>query len=266
MGSREDETSEVRWLWIMMVVFLLFLSAALVVVVVCVNGSANHVPKDIDVILLDQNRGLLAAQIKAVKKYMPWYKTLRVVTTVRDSGTADGVTYTHLPTAGVLLHTGFMATASIDGVADHAIFLSDYTLPFRRVEKSYLYYGSRPRMFNYFRDKSEEDFFQNTLSYNTDTLPTLVYSTVALKTIQDDTKLDVTAKINRFIFQVVTEDRVVLRNDMNREVFIDAAIPENADTQFAKLKSYAPVFATFHPKDDGTSLDKVVALLTAHFA
>lgn len=262
------DASEAKWMWISISLVIVFLVAALVIVVIATTGQSTQLPKDIDVILLDRNRGLLKAQLKAVKKYMGWCKRIRVMS-LTESGEIDGVTYTKLPAVEAsqsVLDVAFIATASVDGISDHAIFLADYAIPFRSVPKSYLFYGTRPRLFNYFRDTAEEVFFTSILKYDLGTLPTFVYHTPTVKLVNDDSKLaTVSAKINQFIFQSVTEERVVVRNDMNREIFIDATLTDNADIQFAKLGSVAPVFATFHPKNEGDALALTVTLLNKHF-
>lgn len=261
MAKDEAAGSERRWMWILGVVFMVFLITSIAVVVIAVTGNSSSLPKKIDIVLFDRGQGVLAPQLKAVKKYMLWVNTIYVLSTTADNGTVDGVTYVKFASADQ--NAAFLAIESIDGISDHALFLADYTFPCRKVLKQYLFYGDRPRLFNYFRDYAEEVFIAD-LGFQINTLATLVLNIPLLKEIKDETKLSAAETVNRYLFRATTEERVVVRNDMNREIYIDATIADNVTAQFAKLKSAPPVFATFHSKDVD-SLALLVTKLDVHF-
>jgi len=249
-SARSRPTTERRWLWILSLVFLVFMLATLAVVVVAVTGNGSSLPKKIDVVLFDRGAGVVKAQIKAVQTYMKWCNALYVLSTTQNE-VKDGVTYVKIDSTD--LNTAFLAIESLDGIAEHALFLADYTLPFRTVLKQYLFYNDRPRLFNYFRDYTEEIFVTH-MDFPVETLPTMVLNVATLKEVKDKTQLSATETVNRYIFRAITEERIVVRNDMNREIYIDGSMEDNATIQFDKLKSQPPVFATFFPKPNAKSL------------
>jgi len=208
------------------------------------------------------------SQAKAVHKYMGWVKTIYVLSSTQSGEDAAlGVTFVSF--TGTMIQA-FEFMPDIVGISDNAIFLSDMTIPFRNVEKGFMFYDSRPRMFNIFREQSEVNFFQNYFEApvngisGEDTMPTLVTDLVKLKE-EPQTWQDL-------VFREVTEERVTLRDDLNRDIFVVSTMLPNAEKQFDKLTNNRPLFATFHVSvnttvdpDPAASNARIQTFLTTEF-
>ncbi len=239
--SKSDSESGSKWMWILGSLFLLFLVASIVIVIVAVSNSGASLPKHIDLVLHDRGNGLLASQLKAVQKYMTFCHKIFVLSPTK-TGDIEGVTY--IPFTSTNVGEGFLAMATIADVADHAMYLGDSVYPFRKIRKTYLFFGDRPRMFNAFRDASEQVFFESAGYSYAEKLPTFVVDIKILKEV-NAAGGTTQAKLNSLYFRSITEDRVVIRNDINREVFINDGAADNVTKQFTKLDDYPPLFGTF---------------------
>jgi hypothetical protein len=232
-----------KWLWIFVALTLVFVVGTIVIVVLSLEQTNTSIPAKIDVVIYE--RPTVASrmsrhifQSRAVYQYMPWTNHIYVLSATQD-GFDDVLNVTFVPFNGTLSEA-FEYMPSIPNIMSHAIFLSDMTLPFRNVQKSYFFANGAPRIFNIFREQSEVDFFTDYLELPT--MPTLV---------TDLEKLREAGNWQDLVFREVTEERVVLRGDMNRDIFIISSMPDNTQDQFSKLVEIRPLFITFHvsPKD-----------------
>lgn len=259
-GKKKKKSRMKKWIWIFVVALLLFVVATIVIVIVAIEQTSENYPDDIDVVLyIRPNEPLrmsrYIAQSKSIQRYMEWVRNIYVLTPNPIVDTSLGVTFVNFTGT---LPEAFEFMPQIEGIAEDAIFFSDQTLPFRTIKKSFLFSGNQPRMFNIFREQSEVNFF---VDYLEPTMPTLVTDLIKLKedpqTWQD------------LVFRVVTEERVTLRSDINRDIFIVSNMPENAQKQFDKLINNRPLFATFHigpaNPDNDVSNNLINTFLTAEF-
>jgi hypothetical protein len=180
------------------------------------------------------------------------------VLSATQNGYDDVLGATFIPFSGTLSEA-FEYMPSIPEIQNHAIFLSDMTIPFRQVQKSYFFMNGAPRIFNIFREQSEVDFFSDYLELPT--MPTLVTDLQKLKEAQGWKDL---------VFREVTEERVVLKSDMNRDIFIVSSIPDNTQDQFANLIKSKPLFITFHVSpndpDPDTANNAIADFLSKQFS
>jgi hypothetical protein len=236
--EEEDPRFLRRWFWIFVVLLLLFLVATIVIVIIAIEENNESLPEQIDVVLYERPGQPLRlarhlTQITAIQKYMNWINHIYILSPTQ-TGVNDELNVTFVPFTGTLSEA-FEYMPDIPGIVDHSIFLSDQTYPFRDVKKSYMFSESQPRIFNIFREQSEVIFFA---TYLEETMPTLVTDLVKLRE-PPQTWTDL-------VFREVTEERIILRNDINRDIFVVSTMPENAQKQFEILQSSRPLFATFH--------------------
>lgn len=238
-----DPERETRWTRIIVVLCLALAVATVVVVVIALEPSSSAVPADVDVVLYQvpetARMSRYVSQSRAVWKYMPWVRRIFVLSQYATPG------WDPVFSLQVVAFTGSESAAfefmpSIPEIAAHAIFLSDRTVPFRAVKKSYLFYQSRPRIFNVFREQSEVNFLEQ--YFELPTLPTLV---TELQKLNEEPRT-----WQHLVFREMTEERVVLREDLNRDVFVVGGALANVQKQLDKLVSAPPVFATFHIHPD----------------
>lgn len=235
--------TEERWTWIIVALCFSFAVVIVVIVVISLEYTPDDWPDDVDVVLYQSpetsRMTRYVPQSKAVWKFMSWVRRVFVLSEFASPG-YDQTLGVHFVRFTGSNSQGFEYMPDIPEIADHAIYLSDMTVPFRPVKKNYMFYQSRPRMFNVFREQSEVNFFASYLELPT--MPVLCTNLVKLKeppqTWQD------------LVFREVTEERLVNREDMNRDIFVVSTMPANVQTQFDKLVSVPPIFATFHINPD----------------
>lgn len=226
------------WMWVFLFLIVAFLGGIVAVVIVAVEEFHAELPEHIDVVLyerpnepLRQSRHL--AQIRLVQQHMPWVHQVFVLSPTRSGPDPESqVIYVHF--SGTL-DEAFEYMADIPNVSNYALFLSDQTMPFREVKKTFLFNGTVPRMFNIFREESEVQFFA---PYLETTLPCLATNMVKLKEPPQSWR--------DLVFREVTEERLTLRNDLNRDIMVVSSMAQNAHAQFQHLVDVPPLFATFH--------------------
>jgi hypothetical protein len=249
--------------------------ATVIVVVLATNAAADDLPKDIDVVIIKRPlsvdsedsssgyRGIENEQVLAIDRNMPFRRNIYILS---DGGSSS----LSFPGVDRVYHVDFLPGVTpsdpeyekksldeyflysphikdikgVPDIAQHAIFLSDQTVPMRKILKPYLFIRERPRTFNIFRDASQMDLLGSYFNYTT---PTLVEDLGIL----DDS--DTVRSVKDFIFLKLTEDRITLRHDLNRDVLVlgDAEPSErfvhNRKIQYKELTGqHAPLFATFH--------------------
>lgn len=232
-----------KWIWIFVALTLVFVAGTIVVVILSLEQTRASVPEKIDVVIYEQptvasRMSRHIYQARAVQQYMQWTNNIYVLSSTQD-GYDDILRVTFIPFNGTLSEA-FEYMPQIPNIMNHAIFLSDMTLPFRVVHKNYFFSNGYPRIFNIFREQSEVDFFTDYLE-----LPTMPILAT------DIAKLRESGNWQSLVFREVTEERVVLRGDMQRDIFIVSSMPDNTQDQFDQLLENRPLFVTFHvsPKD-----------------
>lgn len=237
--SETEKRREERWTWIIVALCLAFAIVTVVIVVIALEPSSTDVPEELDVVLYQspQPSRLVryVPQSKAVWKHMPWVRKIFVLSQYANPGWDPVLNVQVVPFTGTETEA-FEFMPLVPEIASHALFLSDRTLPFRAVKKSYLFYQTRPRMFNVFRDQAEVNFLASYLE-----LPTLPVLATDLSKLNE-----VPRTWQDLVFREMTEERVVSREDMNRDVFVASTLLSNSQKQFDKLVSAPPLFATFH--------------------
>ncbi len=266
----EESAKQARmqwWFWIFCLFIILFSVGTIVIIALALQDS-GLVDSDIDVVLYSyqpptqttaqttalttsQKAAAVAreprhvAQIHAVRKYMPWVKNIFVL---RPSSTTT--TTADIETNGATLvpfvgtdDEAFAYMPHIPTISNYAMFLGDYTFPLRTIKKSYLFTQGKRRMFNVFREQSEMEFFKDYLE-SSNTMPCLVTDLQLLKSSQSWTDM---------IFREITEEKVVLSNDMNRDMMISGRMPTNIETQLQLVSNSQPHFVTFHVNNNQAS-------------
>ena len=236
----ETELTNQRWGWIFVALILAFASASIVIIVLALESSGSCLPDTIDVVIYQSNNAArmsrYIAQVKAVHKYMTWVNRVFILSanmsTMED--TVLNASVIHFP--GASASEAFEFMPDIPGISAHAIFLSDMTMPFRDVSKTFMFYQDRPRIFNIFREQSEVNFFANYLE-----LPTMPVLATDLHKLKEPPQT-----WTDLVFRMVTEERIVNREDMNRDIYVVSTMANNVQLQFDKLLSSPPLFATFH--------------------
>ncbi len=254
---KEENRSKNRrnlYLWIFVTLICAFAVGTVTVVVLALEGT-HTIPEDCDVVLyekqingtpVEERVARHIAQIHAVKKHMEWIKKIHVLSSAKN-GYDELLGATFVPFQGDVSEA-FVHMPKIPGISSHAIFLSDQTLPLRKISPKYFFSVSGPRMFNVFRDKSEEDFFFNYLELPT--MPCLFTNMKTLSTCQ--TWMDL-------VYREITEEKVVLYNNLHRDIVLVGSIPENGSTQINRLRDSTPHFVTFHVNDQQPQVHQQVA-------
>jgi len=250
------------WFWIFCLFIILFSVGTIVVIALALQDS-GVVTSDIDVVLYSYQlpaqstltttaaattaaavarEPRYVAQIHAVRKYMPWVNNIFVLRpTSSTSTTTETSGATLVPFDGTDVQA-FAHMPHIPTISDYAIFMGDYTFPLRTIKRSYLSTQGKRRMFNVFREQSEMEFFKDYLE-SSSTMPCLVTDLQLLKSSQSWTDM---------IFQEITEEKVVLSNDMNRDMMISGRMPTNIATQLQLVSAAQPHFVTFHVNNNQT--------------
>jgi len=198
-------------------------------------------PHDIDVVLYDRGRGRYPYQIAAVRSRMPWVRCIHVLLANDETvpknirPKPDKSTLYYVPFRGTMA-AAFVGMPNLKGIATHAMFMGDTTFPASNVPHSYLFARShRPRMFNWFRDERDQRFFS---TYLEETMPAVVTDMGILKgnaTLQDA------------LYDLLTEDRAVVRGDLCRDVLVNSEkLSGNAKTQLQNITKFPPIFASIH--------------------
>lgn len=241
MPRKKSKTGDRVWLGVVIFLILGFLAGVITLLILSLQYSSHSHTGDIDVVLYqhsdDTRSQRTLPQIHAVLQNMPWINNIFVLTS-QDPDPAVAALATYVSFAGNH-EDAFEYMPDIPGVAANTIFLDDRTFPFRPTKSSYMYSQDNPRMFNVFREQSEVIFFQQYVELPT--LPTLVVDLAKLKE-HPQTWRDL-------VFREVTEERITLKADMNRDVFVLSTMVNNAASQFTQLDDNPPVFATFHVPD-----------------
>jgi hypothetical protein len=247
----------INWTWVFLFLLFSLLVSLIVITIVSIEKYKAKLPKKIDVVLynepdIEYRKDRYVYQIRAIRKYMKFVNNIYVLNSTKtEKDTVQNVTYVNFKGTE---EEAFQHIPSIEGVAEHVIYMSDKTFPTDHIYKNYLFCGSKPRLFNYFRDKAEEDFFNDKLE---STFPTFSMDVSLLKD---------SSSSNDFLYRTLTEERIVLRNDLNRDVFIDSEMTGNVDKQFEKIVNYTPLFVTFHISNDvQVANNKLNVFLEQHF-
>ena len=252
--SKEEDLVGKRWNLIILVLVVGLIAGIIVIVVLALENTSSTIPEQVDVVLYqstDPDRSArYVSQSKAVRKHMTWIRNIYLLSsTLPDTDNKD-LRITVVNFKGSSYVDAFQYMPSIPGIAEHAIFLSDMSYPFREIRKNYMFFQNRPRIFNLLRDKAEEQFLSEYFE-----LPTMPILVASLEKLKD-------ASWTQLVFKEITEERVVLREEMNRDVFVVNAMLSNAKSQFDKLLSSPPLFATFHissqPKESNELLNVFV--------
>jgi hypothetical protein len=245
-NKSEDEIAKEKkknlvWLWVFSILIILFGVGSIVFIVLSLQ-PVGDVPDEVCIVLYEyQINGVPVierssrhlAQIHAVQKYMSWISKIFVLSADK-SGPDEVLKATFVPFTGTA-EEAFQYMPSIPDITSHAIFFDDRTLPLREVKKAYFYSMKAPRMFNIFHEQSELDFFINYLELPT--LPCLV---------TDLEKVKVSPDWRSLIFREISEEKIVLFNNMNVDVMIVGNLITNATNQFNIILKKPPLFITFH--------------------
>ncbi len=238
-NGEEDDKSMKKWKNILIILCLLFAIATIVIIVIALDPSQSNIPANVDVVLYQSSSPSdrmyrYIAQSKAVWRHMGWVRNVYLLSQYVTVGYnevlgIEGVRFTGTDAEA------FMHCSQIPGISSHFIYLSDRTVPFRHISKSYLFMQSIPRMFNVWRDTQETNLFAS--YFELPTMPCVVASTEQLKRASSWVQ---------FVYQQVSETRVISREDLDRDVFVCTGHDDNVSAQFDKLVSNPPYFATFH--------------------
>lgn len=235
----DEQKLEERWTWIIVALCLAFAVVTVVIVVMALEYVPEALPEQMDVVLYqspETSRMMrYVPQSKAVWRHMPWVNRVYVLSQFASPG-YDQALDVHFVAFTGTVSEAFEFMPDIPEISSHAIFLGDMTVPFREVKKTYLFYQSIPRMFNVFREQSEVNFFQTYLE-----LPTMPVLSTDMSKLKEPPQT-----WQDLVYREVTEERVVNREDMNRDVFVVSTMLSNVQAQFDKLVSSPPLFATFH--------------------
>lgn len=256
-----EKKREDRWIWIIGALCLAFAVVTIVIIVIALEPSSSGIPSEIDIVLYQSpsRPSRYIPQSKAVHRYMGWARNVYVLSSTLNPGWDPTLNIEVVPFVGSASQA-FEYMPLITGIASHSIFLSDMTVPFRDVKKTYMFYQTRPRIFNIFRDQAEVNFLSRYLE-----LPTMPVLSTDLEKLNDPPRT-----WQDLVFREITEERIVMREDMNRDVFVVSSMLQNVEKQFEKLVSTPPLFATFHVNPDNDpnptlSNNTLMVFLSTHF-
>lgn len=257
-SSEEDIAKEKKknliWLWVFSILIILFGVGSIVFIVLSLQ-PVGDVPDEVCIVLYEyQINGIPVverstrhlAQIHAVQKYMTWVSKIFILSADKN-GMDDTLKATFVPFTGSAAEA-FQYMPQIPGITSHAIFLDDRTIPLREVKKAYFYSMTAPRMFNIFHEQSELNFFANYLELPT--LPCLVTDLEKVKLASDWQSL---------MFREISEEKIVLFNNMNMDVMILGNLVDNATNQFNIILKKPPLFITFHVNPNQTPENQTAA-------
>jgi hypothetical protein len=242
-----------KWKWAFLLLIFVFTAGIVTIIAVALSSIKENLPSSVDIVMWDRNRGRSNYQIAAVRAYMKFYRHIYVLTSNNYTDEID-VTYVNYTGNTSDIVSAFEYMTNISGISTHAMFISDQVFPYRPIQKSDLFVDSYPRAFNIFEDSSVVDFFVN---YRENTLATLVCELEQLSLLKS---------YNLFLLGEITDNRMSVRNDFSRQVYINSDINHlgnnaSVDQQFAYIDEYKPLFATFHTS--GTNIDSSEELLLA---
>jgi len=249
------------WVWLFVFFALACTVGIIVIIVIATEETTADVPDDIDIVIYQRPASLADTsrqaryvyQARSVARLVKWRRnTYILLESGPDTPTRDEELDATLIKFSGTQAEAFQYMVNIPGIAEQAIFLGDQTFPLTNVKKQYMFYGSVPRMFNIFRDQSEVNFFAQ---YIEETMPTLVTDLDKLR--------EAPGTWSSLVFREVTEEHVVLRQDMNRDVFIASSMVSNAQAQLALLTSSKPLFVTFHVGTADTNAAAANAMITS---
>jgi len=245
-GDDYASVSRETWFWVFVIVIIGFLGGVIAIIAVAIADVNNNLPDQIDAVIYDKGRGRYKAQIKAVQKYMGFINHIYVLSTSSlDENVGDGsipVSF-KVVSGATTQELAFEEISQWDVIGENVMFLSDRTFPCYKIYKTYLFYSDRPRLFNVMQDQAEVNFFKDTadkdnpLNYWEDTIVTMVGKKEYMGNHNN---------VQEYLFDEITREQVVLRNDMNRNIFVNSANAASSATQFKNLESQRPLFATFH--------------------
>lgn len=257
-------------LFCVVLLFVLIIAVG-VVFGVALNEQTQSYPQDIDIVVIENNSGSLNAQVTAIANNLAFRRNIFIMTSEagRVNGPAnipnvENAFYFVFAPSGITqkekIKSYFSGVSNIPEIASHFLFLGDYSVPFRIMSKNSFFYGTRPRAFNVFRDASELVYLEPFFSF---TAPAIVGQTAFVNNGQTD-------PMQTFVLLELSQDRAVLRNDFNRDIFVYTSDPiyvTNYNMQFSEITSNPPLFATFHVtgSDLNSGYDAVATFLNQQF-
>jgi hypothetical protein len=237
-------TSDKVWTILFTLLFFVFLGSTIAIIVQAVKNADEYLPKDIDVVLVERGRQMSDSQVRAVYRNMPFVKRIYVL---RDGPSERrdemNCTFVPFPAPNSSLEAAFLAVTEISGIHSHALFLGDYTWPLVTMSKTYLFAGPRPRMFNFLRDYAEQIYFADFLN---PTVPSMVFEVQNLRDARSQNNHNPDSTIRSLMMQEVGESRLMTRNDMNRDIFLNMSYTDTVAKQIKALSDHTPLFATIH--------------------
>ena len=241
-----------RWIWVFSILTALMLGGTIAILVLAAYDTEN-LPDHIDVVLFQRStlpRDRFMHQARAVRKHMEFVERIYVLhpdpnRNVTHDDTLD-ITYIHLETDNA--REAFMKSADMYNEDDvdtrHIIFLSDQTIPWSTIHKTYLFSGKQARMFSAFRNAAVTNIFVDYFeSQTTSETAVLVEEASLIRSSDND--------YTKYLFRSSTEQRVILRNDLSRDIFAKSSMQENFNAQIEELDKSPPLFVTFHVTGGG---------------
>lgn len=256
-GNLMDEVDEPLTPGAMLIglVFLIALVIATGVVIgLALSQKETTLPSPIDIVVYEtpESVPVLEPQLTAIVQNMPFRNNIYILTSnpARANGPANLTNISQAFFARVTL-TGttqeevvreffnfipqLKDLSNVPNIADHFLFLGNQTVPFRTINTSTLFYNKRPRAFNVFRDTAEVTTLSPFFTY---TAPCFVAQTKFAG-----------VSIENFLLLSISQDRIVLRNDFMRDIFVNqdtGELQNNYNIQFSELVRKSPLFASFH--------------------
>lgn len=236
-----------NWIWTFTILTALMLGGTIAILILAAYDTEN-LPDHIDVVLFQRStlpRDRFLHQARAIRKNMEFVERIYVLhPDPNRHKTRDDhldLTYIHLETDNA--REAFMKAADMYDVNEleerHIIFLSDQTLPWSAIQKTYLFSGEQARMFSAFRNATVTstfvDYFE---SQTTSETAVLVEEASLIRSSSND--------YTKYLFRSSTEQRVILRNDLSRDIFAKSDMDDNFKLQVEKLEESPPLFITFH--------------------
>ncbi len=268
-SSGRIQTTSYVWYMILILFFACLLGVLAVTIPVETIMLLNKLPKDIDVVLVDRpgalSKGVIAEQVALVDRNMKFRRNIYILS---SSPTGPATTFdaknvffsNFTPTStdpAVSLRECYLAMGGIVGIAERAIFLGDATFPYRRMDKTLLFDGERPKMFNFFKPVDYTSFYAPFLN---ETLPCFAQDTLLFARLQSTTLDD---QLRELLMLERTEHGYSVHHGFNRDVLLngDASFASNRAIQLEELAADKPIFATFHVSGDAPT---VLTELAAH--
>lgn len=256
---------------------ILFVIATGVVVGLALQEQQVNLPNQVDLVCYEipESQSCIEAQVVALSQNLKFRRNIYILTTnpERELGicdfvwgcywvpcTAPGPTQKELNDQMFANVTQLVSLTDIPAIADRFMFFGNTTMPYRNVSENALFYSNRPRAFNIFRDAAEVATLQ---PYFTFTSPCCVGRTSFVDSSPSDA-------ITNFMLFSMSQDQIVVRNDFLRDIFVNRnsqPLIDNYESQFNKLDSNPPLFATFHVtgNDIADAYTALGAYLTNHF-